>query len=93
MRYLMWFLRIALFLVLLGFTVKNAETVTVHYYFGYEWQAPLILIILLFFALGLAIGVMSCLGKILQQKREIAIGRKKYQLPEEQWMNSGSIFR
>jgi putative membrane protein len=55
MRYLMWFLRIALFLVLLGFTVKNAETVTVHYYFGYQWQAPLILIILLFFDLGLAI--------------------------------------
>ncbi|WP_256208858.1 lipopolysaccharide assembly LapA domain-containing protein [Nitrosospira sp. Nsp14] len=83
MRYLMWFLRIALFLVLLGFTVKNAETVTVHYYFGYEWQGPLILIILLSFAIGLAIGVMSCLGKILRQKREIAIGRKKYQLPEE----------
>ena len=84
MRYLMWFLRIALFLVLLGFTVKNAETVTVHYYFGYQWQAPLILIILLFFALGLAIGVMSCLGTILKQKREIATGRRKYQLPEEQ---------
>ncbi len=84
MRYLMWFLRIALFLVLLSFTVKNAETVTVHYYFGYQWQAPLILIILLFFALGLVIGVMSCLGTILKQKREIATGRRKYQLPEEQ---------
>ena len=93
MRYLMWFLRIALFLLLLGFTVRNAETVTVHYYFGYEWQAPLILIILLLFALGLAIGVMSCLGKILRQKREIATCRKKYQLPEEQWMNSSSIFQ
>ncbi len=84
MRYLMWFLRIALFLVLLGFTVKNADTVTVHYYFSYQWQAPLILIILLFFALGLVIGVMSCLGTILKQKREIATGRRKYQLPEEQ---------
>ena len=52
MRYLMWLPRIALFLVLLGFTVKNAETVTLRYYFGYEWEAPLILIILLSFALG-----------------------------------------
>jgi putative membrane protein len=83
MRYLMWFLRIVLFLVLLGFTVKNAETVTLRYYFGYEWQAPLILIILLSFALGLAIGVMSCLGKILRQKREITTARRKYPLPEE----------
>ena len=79
----MWFLRIVLFLVLLGFTVKNAETVTLRYYFGYEWQAPLILIILLSFALGLAIGVMSCLGKIFRQKREITTARRKYPLPEE----------
>ena len=79
----MWLPRIALFLVLLGFTVKNAETVTLRYYFGYEWEAPLILIILLSFALGVAIGVMSCLGKILRQKREIAMGRRKYRLPEE----------
>jgi lipopolysaccharide assembly protein A len=83
MRYLMWLPRIALFLVLLGFTVKNAETVTLRYYFGYEWEAPLILIILLSFALGVAIGVMSCLGKILRQKREIATGRRKNRLPEE----------
>jgi lipopolysaccharide assembly protein A len=83
MRYLMWLPRIALFLVLLGFAVKNAETVTLRYYFGYEWEAPLILIILLSFALGVAIGVMSCLGKILRQKREIATGRRKYRLPEE----------
>lgn len=83
MRYLIWFLRIVLFLVLLGFTVKNAETVTLRYYFGYEWQAPLILIILLSFALGLAIGVMSCLGKIFRQKREITTARRKYPLPEE----------
>jgi uncharacterized integral membrane protein len=67
---------------LLGFTVKNAETVTLRYYFGYEWQAPLILIILLSFALGLAIGVMSCLGKIFRQKREITTARRKYPLLE-----------
>ena len=38
MRYLIWFLRIVLFLLLLGFTVRNVETVTLHYYFGYEWH-------------------------------------------------------
>ena len=92
MRYLMWFLRIALFLVLLGFTVKNAETVTVHYYFGYEWQAPLILIILLSFALGLAIGVMSCLGKILQPEARNRDRQKKVSVAGGRWMNSGSIF-
>lgn len=78
MRYLRWFLRIALFLLLLGFTVRNVETVTLHYYFGYEWHAPLVLIILLFFALGVAIGIGSCLGKIFSQRREISTYRKRY---------------
>lgn len=84
MRYLLWFLRGILFLLLLGFTVRNTETVTVHYYFGYEWQAPLILIILLFFTIGVAIGVLSCLGKIFRQRRVIASFRKRYPLSDEQ---------
>lgn len=83
MRYLIWFLRIVLFLFLLGFTVRNIETVTLHYYFGYEWQAPLVLVILLFFALGVAIGVLSCLAKIFRQRREIATFRKKYYTLDE----------
>lgn len=77
MRYLIWSLRIALFLLLFGFAVKNADTVTLHYYLGYEWQAPLVLILLLFFALGAAIGVLSCLGNLFRQKREIAALKKK----------------
>ena len=83
MRYLMWFLRILLFLLLLGFTVRNIETVTLHYYFGYEWNAPLVLIILLCFALGVVIGVGSCLGKIFRQKREINTYRKRYKISDE----------
>lgn len=83
MRYLIWFLRILLFLLLLGFTVRNIETVTLHYYFGYEWNAPLVLIILLCFALGVAIGVGSCLGKIFRQRREINTYRKRYKISDE----------
>jgi lipopolysaccharide assembly protein A len=84
MRYLIWFLRIVLFLLLLGFTVRNVEPVTLYYYFGYEWHAPLVLIILLFFALGLAIGAAACLGTVFRQRREIATYRRKYDLPDEQ---------
>jgi uncharacterized integral membrane protein len=83
MRYLIWFVRILLFMLLLGFTVRNIETVTVHYYFGYEWNAPLVLVILLCFALGVATGVGSCLGKIFRQKREISTYRKRYKISDE----------
>ena len=83
MRYLIWILRIVLFVLLLGFAVRNAETVTLRYYFGYEWQASLVLVILLFFALGVAIGILSCLGKISRQGRKIAAFRKKYPALDE----------
>lgn len=83
MRYLIGFLRIVLFLLLLGFAVRNVETVTLHYYFGYEWQAPLVLIILLFLALGVAIGILSCLRTIFRQRREIAAFKKKYPVTDE----------
>lgn len=76
MRYLTWFVRIVLFLLLLGFAVKNADTVRLQYYFGYEWQAPLMLILLVFFILGVTIGVLACLGKIFRQRREIAAFKK-----------------
>ena len=83
MRYLTWFVRIVLFLLLLGFAVKNAETVKLQYFFGYEWQAPLMLILLVFFTLGVAIGVLACLGKIFRQRREIAAFKKKYPATDE----------
>ncbi len=83
MSYLTWFVRIVLFLLLLGFAVKNADTVRLQYFFGHEWQAPLMLILLVFFTLGVAIGVLACLGKIFRQRREIATLKKKYPATNE----------
>lgn len=83
MHYLIWFVRIVLFLLLLGFAVKNADTVRLRYFFGYEWQAPLMLILLIFFTLGVAIGVLACLGKIFRQRREITALKKKHPATNE----------
>src|SRR5690242_4124291 len=82
MRYLIWFLRIVLFLLLLGFAVRNVEPVTLYYYFGYEWTAPLVLVILFFFALGVMVGAASCLAIVFRQRRQLASYRKKYDVPD-----------
>lgn len=71
MRYLSWLLGFVLFLLALGFAVKNSDTVVVHYYLGYEWQASLVLVILVFFFTGVAVGVAASLGFIFRQRREI----------------------
>ncbi|OGS98295.1 MAG: hypothetical protein A3F73_04635 [Gallionellales bacterium RIFCSPLOWO2_12_FULL_59_22] len=71
MRYLNWALRIVLFVVLLGFAVKNDQPVTVRYFFGIEWQSSLVIVLLAFFVAGAAIGVIAMFANVLQQRREI----------------------
>ena len=72
MRYLNWILRAVLFIVLLGFAVKNDQPVTLRYFFGFEWQSSLVIVLLIFFAAGTAVGVLAMLTNVLQQRREIA---------------------
>jgi uncharacterized integral membrane protein len=71
MRYLLWLLKFALFVLVLSFAVKNTEMVTVRYYLGHEWQAPLIFVLLLFFCAGAAFGIVASLAHQFRQRREI----------------------
>ncbi len=71
MRYLNWLLRAALFIVLLGFAVKNDQSVTLRYFFGFEWQSSLVIVLLIFFAAGAAVGILAMFVSLLQQRREI----------------------
>ena len=72
MKYLIWILRAFLFLILLGFAVKNDQPVVLSYFFGYEWHASLVLVLLLFFAAGTAVGMLALLGNIMRQRKQIA---------------------
>ncbi|MDA8094491.1 MAG: lipopolysaccharide assembly protein LapA domain-containing protein [Betaproteobacteria bacterium] len=77
MRYLSWLIRLALFIILLGFAVRNSEMVTLNYYLGYNWRAPLILIILAFFVGGVVIGIGANVAVLWRQKREILALRRE----------------
>jgi uncharacterized integral membrane protein len=45
--------------------------VTVRYFLGFEWQAPLVLVLLVFFGLGVAGGLATSAGIIARQRRQI----------------------
>ena len=72
MRYLNWLFRVATFVVLLGFAVKNDQQVILRYFFGYEWHASLVVVLLLFFAVGVCLGMLSVLSKVFWQGQEIS---------------------
>ena len=71
MRYLSWAFRILLFVLLFGFALKNSDPVTVRFYLGAHWEASLALVVLVFFVVGVAAGVMACFAYIYRQRREI----------------------
>ena len=72
MRFLTWAIRFALFVVLLAFAAKNTDPVTLRFYFDLAWQAPLVALLLAFFAAGAVLGVVAMSGGYFAQRREIA---------------------
>jgi putative membrane protein len=71
LRIIGWIVSLALFLAALGFAVKNSELVTLHYYLGLAWQAPLVVLLFIAFVLGAAAGVAASFSYGYRQRREI----------------------
>lgn len=71
MKFFIWLLRIVLFVVLLGFAVKNSSMVTLHFFFDAAWPLPLVAVMLFFFAAGAIAGLAAALGIFLRQRREV----------------------
>lgn len=59
MKYLMWLLKAAIFFTLFAFALNNQQDATVHFFFGTQWRAPLVLVVLTAFSAGLAVGVLG----------------------------------
>ena len=72
MRMLGWLVKIVVFLLLLGFAFKNTDAVTVRYFLGFEWQAPLVFILLLVFGLGIFAGILTNVMVGARQRRELS---------------------
>ena len=68
-RLLQWILKAAVFFILLAFALNNREDATVHFFWGYQWQAPMVLVLLSVFALGLAVGVLGMVPRWWRQRR------------------------
>jgi lipopolysaccharide assembly protein A len=77
MQYLLTILKFILFVAVLAFAVKNTDPVTVRYYFGGEWQAPLVFVLLVVFCAGVAAGLVAGLAQMFRQRREIAVLRRE----------------
>jgi putative membrane protein len=81
MRYLGWFLKLALFGFVLVLLIKNSDPVTVRFYLGGEWQAPLFLVMAVTFIAGVLLGVLALIFQVLRQRREISVLKSALRAP------------
>ena len=52
MKFIVWLIRVLVFVLLLVLALSNTQTATLNFLAGYAWSAPLILIGLAFFVVG-----------------------------------------
>jgi putative membrane protein len=71
MQALRWIVGAALFLVLLLLALQNSELVTLKFYHWWSWQAPLIFIVLIAFAIGVAAGLSAGAVRSARLKRQL----------------------
>lgn len=69
MNALGWLLKAAIFFALFAFALNNQHPATLHFFFGAQWQAPLVLVVLAAFALGLAVGALGMVPRWWRQRR------------------------
>ncbi len=71
-----WLLKAAIFFTLFAFALNNQHDATVRFFFGRQWTAPLVLVVLSAFALGLLIGILGMVPRWWQHRRDAAIARE-----------------
>ncbi len=71
-RYLGLVLKLLVFLLVLGFALKNSHTTLFYSYLGYVLHAPLIVMLAIAFVLGAVTGVLALLPSRFSLRRENA---------------------
>lgn len=70
MRLLLWLFRAFVFFTLFAFALNNQQNATVRWFFGAEWQAPMVIVVLAAFAAGAAVGVLAMLPSWWRERRK-----------------------
>jgi len=83
MHYLIWIIKVLFFLLILSFALVNTDPVTVRYYLGYQWQAPLVLVLLLAICAGALVGLLVGLFHALRLRRQVAALKRELRAAQQ----------
>jgi len=77
MRILRWIFGVALFIALLFLSLQNREVVTLKFYYWWSWQAPLIFVVFVAFAIGVAVGLSAGALRSMRLSRQVGKLRRE----------------
>lgn len=77
MRYVVWALRLLVFVVVLLFALKNTGPVTVNFFGDYQAEVGLIVVMLATFVIGAFLGLLMTLPAGVRRRRESARQRRE----------------
>src|SRR5688572_13382595 len=69
MRFFVWLFRAFIFFTLFAFALNNQQEAAVRWFFGFEWRAPMVIVVLVAFAAGSAFGVLSMVPSWWRHRR------------------------
>jgi putative membrane protein len=68
-----------LFILFFGFALKNTQEVNLHLFLDYEIRGPLVLLLLAFFIIGAALGILAVTPTVFRHRRETSQHRDTIQ--------------
>ena len=75
------------FFSLFAFALNNQQTVALHWFFGYAWTAPMVLVVLAVFTLGIIVGVLAMTPSWWRHRR---LARQKSAAPDPSSVTAGA---
>ncbi len=78
MRIVTWLIRAFIFFTLFAFALNNQHDAIVHWFFGAQWRAPLVIVVLAAFGAGVALGVLAMMPRWWRQRR---LGERQSRTP------------
>jgi len=95
MQVLRWIVGSLIFLALLFLSLQNSELVTLKFYHWWSWQAPLIFVVLIAFAIGAAAGLLAGAVRSARLSRQLNRLRREQRhrdsAPAPDWSRTGTL--
>ncbi len=94
MRAITWIINGLLFVLALGFAIKNTAPTELRFFLftgDYVWNFPLVIYLLVFFVAGVVVGLLSVIPAYFRGRREIAKLKKDIKLAAKATAASNAV--